>query len=655
MKPPPSQRIQRHLPILVLILLNLLIGILVIRDYGESWDEAGIYGYANESIQAYVNLLENGVLPHYVNVPPNAENYGPAYAMITSLLARGMHIIDPAWSHIEGWHLGEFLAFQLSVLSLYFLARKWMGGWAALGATLLYSTQPLLWGHAFMNPKDMPFLGFFLASITAGIYMVDALPASLLPGAREGSEAGSNLPRQEQGEPPPSSLRKITIAYTVLFLDSLLFLGVGGLSRMVSDGVIIFYQADKTSLLGSWFSRLARNSSQLPVTSYVHKAQAILLRVEIPYVIAGFVIGALAWIFLWYSRKRARSGRTSSRHGPGQVFLNPWVLGAGCLLGFTTSIRVAGPYAGVIVLIYAFYKSWRKALLLIVPYTLSALLICYLTWPYLWGDAVQRLIASATLMSHYPYPGPLIFAGVMYPATQVPGYVLPALMAIQLTEVVPVLFFFGLVLSAWNFLRGYQREPFALTILWFVVPLAAIILDKSVVYDNFRQELFLVPPVFIMGGIALEALFSRIKRDFLKALVLALAILPGLYANVTLQPYQYIYYNSFVGGVTGASGRFESDYWSTSYREAAQYVNRIAPADATIAVSDPVPVFKDYARPDLNISSLSGLKPNLHYDFVVLHGDEDVCRSIPPAKTIVREGVVLAVIKAPPLTVEGCP
>ena len=653
MKPPPSQRIQRHLPILVLILLNLLIGILVIRDYGESWDEAGIYGYANESIQAYVNLLENGVLPHYVNVPPNAENYGPAYAMITSLLARGMHIIDPAWSHIEGWHLGEFLAFQLSVLSLYFLARKWMGGWAALGATLLYSTQPLLWGHAFINPKDIPFLGFFLASITAGIYMVDALPDPLSPDARHLSQGASRL-----REPLPSPLRNLAAAYALLFLDSWLFIAAGGLTRLVSDAVVILYEANKTSPLGSWFSRLARNSSQLPVTSYVHKAQAILLRLEIAYVIAGLVIGLLlfAWIFLRYSRQRTHPATTLPRNGPWKFLLNPWVLGAGCLLGFTTSIRVAGPYAGVIVLLYALYKSWRRALLLLLPYTLSALLICYLTWPYLWGDAVQRFLTSVTLMSRYPWTGlSVFFQGQHFPPNHLPVYYLPYLMSIQLTEVIPVLFLAGLVLSAWKFILGYQREPFALTLLWLVLPVAGIVVNKSTLYDNFRQELFLVPPIFITGGIALEALFSRMKKEWLRVLLLAALILPGLYADVTLHPYQYIYYNSFVGGVAGASGKFDLDYLASSYREAAQYVNRVAPDGATVVATAPLPVLEDYTRPDLKILSLSDLRPDTHYDFVVLLGGGGQCPSVPPAKTIAREGAILAVVKAPPSSVDGCP
>ncbi len=217
----------------------------------------------------------------------------------------------------------------------------------------------------------------------------------------------------------------------------------------------------------------------------------------------------------------------------------------------------------------------------------------------------------------------------------------------------PILFVFGLVLSAWNLIKGRQVEPFSITVLWFILPLVGIIVDKSTLYDNFRQELFLLPPVFMTAGITLEVLFSKVRKEFFRVLILVAVIVPGIYADIQLHPYQYIYYNSFVGGEAGAAGNFYLDYWVTSYREAARYINQIAPADATVVVPAPIPVFQDYARPDLNLVALHDLKPDVHYDFVVLGGAG--CLSVTPAKTIAREGAILIVIKAPPPSVEGCP
>jgi hypothetical protein len=75
----------------------------------------------------------------------------------------------------SAWHLVNFLTFLLGAYFVYRLSLRWMGEWAAFGAAALFSTQPLILGHAFINPKDMPFLVFFLGALLFGFAMVDAL------------------------------------------------------------------------------------------------------------------------------------------------------------------------------------------------------------------------------------------------------------------------------------------------------------------------------------------------------------------------------------------------------------------------------------------------------------------------------------------------
>ena len=52
------------------------------------------------------------------------------------------------------------------------------------------------------------------------------------------------------------------------------------------------------------------------------------------------------------------------------------------------------------------------------------------------------------------------------------------------------------------------------------------------------------------------------------ALILAAYAIVHVGKMVSLHPYQYVYYNRLVGGLAGANGRFETDYWGESYREA---------------------------------------------------------------------------------------
>ena len=86
-------------------------------------------------------------------------------------------------------HMFYFITYLAGVWAFYALGMRWLTRNAALGATLLFITQPLLWGHAFMNPKDTPFLAFFLLSIFFGFKMADDIKPlsfdSLAPSAKK--------------------------------------------------------------------------------------------------------------------------------------------------------------------------------------------------------------------------------------------------------------------------------------------------------------------------------------------------------------------------------------------------------------------------------------------------------------------------------------
>jgi hypothetical protein len=49
--------------------------------------------------------------------------------------------------------------------------------------------------------------------------------------------------------------------------------------------------------------------------------------------------------------------------------------------------------------------------------------------------------------------------------------------------------------------------------------------------------------------------------------------MPGIYASIQLHPYEYAYYNSFVGGTSGAFRTYETEYWLTCYKEAVEQFN----------------------------------------------------------------------------------
>jgi hypothetical protein len=74
---------------------------------------------------------------------------------------------------------------------------------------------------------------------------------------------------------------------------------------------------------------------------------------------------------------------------------------------------------------------------------------------------------------------------------------------------------------------------------------------------------------------------------------------------VQLHPYEYIYHNSFTGGVSGADGLYQLDRECLSYREAVDFVNREAAPGAAVLVPHGPEQIEPFARSDLVLRSMT--------------------------------------------------
>jgi hypothetical protein len=165
----------RQHPILILLVINLIVGLMTFRSYGLAWDEPLFYDYGEALTYAYTpsNWFsgEFDVTRSFGSSASDHANRGPAYLLLATPLVSLLKWLG--LDSASAWHLVNFMTFNLGVYFLYRLASKWMKMESALAASALFSFQPLLWGHAFINPKDIPFLTFFLGSIVFGFEMID--------------------------------------------------------------------------------------------------------------------------------------------------------------------------------------------------------------------------------------------------------------------------------------------------------------------------------------------------------------------------------------------------------------------------------------------------------------------------------------------------
>ena len=327
---------------------------------------------------------------------------------------------------------------------------------------------------------------------------------------------------------------------------------------------------------------------------------------------------------------------------------SPQLILAGALLGMTMSIRLLGPLPGLIVILYLAFTLSQKSIPVIAAYLICATIAMFITWPYLWPSPIDHWMDSLVLMVNFPWPGRVLFNGQFYDAENLPISYLPTLINIQLTESLIILIYLGLALLIFFILRKSIKLDFFLVVLMgALLPLISLILSRATMYDNFRQILFIFPPLMLLSGLALDLILSILKPVRLRVALLVLLAFPGIYAIIQLHPYQYVYYNSFASGPGGAFRRFELDYWATSYREAALWLNKNAPANAKIGGDGPIYLVELYLRPDLHLQQKNNPNEQVDYFISTSRYNQDLTSYL-TAKvihSIERDGAVLTVIK----------
>lgn len=637
-----------YFPVFVLVLINLVLGVWVVADYGESWDEQLRYRYADKSLAAYVGDLRT-----------LQDEKGPFYVMFARLGSEALQRLNPNWLSIDSWHFMHFLSFQLSILFLYDLAIQRLQKPAAFGAVLLFSTQPLLWGHAFINPKDIPFMAFFLGSVSFGMRFFRRLKLDM--GAAAADESPSVSPSvtiQETIQRDRRDLRKagraggLLLALAAVVLAGLA-LGQGWIEAWISQLVVRAYTAGDDRFLGRLFAQLASNADRIPVESYILKAQALY-----PLALAAFGLLWLGGLLLLLARRFPRTHAflwqkvlVPGLQAYAAAFRLPIVLAAGFFLGVTTSIRVLGPLAGILIGGYIWLHLRWRAFPALLAYATTSLVVTYATWPALWAAPWRAFRASFLMASDFDWHGKVLFQGSQYLSTVLPARYLPTLLTIQLSEVTLVLFVAGILILGYGTWKKNGDWPWVgLLGGWFFLPVLGVMLTRPNIYDNFRHFLFILPPVFIFAGYALEAGLKFVRQSWIKAAILGLLVLPQMIALLQLHPYEYTYYNGLVGGTGGAFREYELDYWATSYRAATEYLNQSAPPQAVVIVWGPDHIVARFARPDLRIVAYQEADTvPLDNAYVLLSSrsskDEIDYPDAPVVAEIGRQGAIFAVVK----------
>ncbi len=221
---------------------------------------------------------------------------------------------------------------------------------------------------------------------------------------------------------------------------------------------------------------------------------------------------------------------------------------------------------------------------------LWALPIAFAGMAFFWPWSIMsplNVLAAAKEFSRFPVSWEILWNGQMVLSDHLPAAYLPLLLAVQLPEIVLL----GLLLAAiaggtfmWRrqtgALKNIKTWQYLYVITTFLLPIIACMVMRPTLYNGMRHFLFVVPPLVIVASIGLSWACDRLG-EYRKALQLiagigiALSLGRQVSIAVDMYPNEYISYNSIIGGVKGAEGRFSLDYWGTSLAELSRKISAV--------------------------------------------------------------------------------
>ena len=285
-------------------------------------------------------------------------------------------------------------------------------------------------------------------------------------------------------------------------------------------------------------------------------------------------------------------------------FLRSWraVFATGLAVGLALAVRPGGVFLiGFVALLWtitvirlgverprgaaALQRDIVRLATSIAAVAITAWIVMIAPWPYGQSKPLVHPIEAITRAARFrEFEVPVLFGGRSVQSGDLPWTYIPGYFAVSLPDFYLLGFAAGILALPWVIRRVRDRQEawsgtavkIAFLLFAVIFPVAVAVAMESTLYDGLRHVLFLMPPLAVLAALGFVAAIDALPRRAWKAAVAGAALGFALWVVVDmirLHPYQSVYYNRLIaGGVRGAEGRFEADYWGSSYLEATNWV-----------------------------------------------------------------------------------
>lgn len=305
----------------------------------------------------------------------------------------------------------------------------------------------------------------------------------------------------------------------------------------------------------------------------------------------------------------------------------------------------------------------RRGIRVVLPVMVIAYGVMLICWPWAQQHPFLNPLRALSEFSNFPQDVEVLLNGTTYRSTELPWFYVPLYFGVQLPEI--LLFLLAVALAVmpriWRDLTLTQRQCFALMSLMGLFPILYAVIRHPALYDTVRHFLFAVPIMCVVAALGARTAGLWILEQFKNArlhlfmiagltVVFAVGIALQIAVMAQLHPYEYIFANRLVGGVAGAFGRYETEYWGSSFKKAAEELQTLVAAQGgvpdghiyKIAICGPWASAMIYLPPDYQ-----AVVANEPAEFF-LSTTRWQCQNMRPGKEVIRVermGVPLAIIK----------
>jgi len=217
---------------------------------------------------------------------------------------------------------------------------------------------------------------------------------------------------------------------------------------------------------------------------------------------------------------------------------------------------------------------FKRKLTQVFMISVAAWFLSILLWPYAQLNPILNVLKSYAVMTQFPTTLKQLFEGKIEWSDLMPWYYLPKYMLIT----IPLIIFAGLaafVVLSKRIINMDNLPKYGFLIFSILFPIVFVIYEKSNLYGSWRHFLFIYPSIIMLAAIGFTSLFKYLKsKYFIAAAVLIMLILSVHPARFMVRnhPYYYLYYNQLVGGLNGAYGNYETDYYYHTIRGGSEWL-----------------------------------------------------------------------------------